>query len=452
MVRDPRDRYVALVERRPARWLTLERSTLTWVGSAVRALRNARRYPEAYRAVRYEALVSRSDETMRDVCAFLGEDFDPAMLRMESEPRYDAQRSASQTGSPLSAEYVGCHRDALDHWARRFVGVVAHPEMRAFGYADAPSSVRSGAAAVSAWHTLVDSDSFRWFAKRGPGRPLFRSHAFRRLIVERNRLIADRASRADPYVFACVRTFCFFIGHNKSGTSLLGGLLDANPRIVLSDEADALRYVEAGLEREQLFHILLRSSRTEARKGRVTARRLEPYSYFVPGQSQGLSAHPLVVGDSTSGTSTRRLGQAAGAARSAPRFRNRREGDPGDQEPVRPDRRDGDTERTQHRGRDRALLRGVRDAAAHPAAGARHRPVPRALRVDRGGSRFARCDGHARSSASTRPLDYLTACAAIIHPRPDRFRERIAWSPSQIEAVERRSADFDFLAGYSYAT
>ena len=80
---------------------------------------------------------------MRDVCAFLGEDFDPAMLRMESEPRYDAQRSASGTGSPLSAEYVGCHRDALDHWARRFVGVVAHSEMRAFGYADAPSSVPS---------------------------------------------------------------------------------------------------------------------------------------------------------------------------------------------------------------------------------------------------------------------------------------------------------------------
>jgi hypothetical protein len=144
MVRDPRDRYVALIERRPARWLTLERSTMHWIGSAVLALRNSLRYPESYRAVRYEALVSRSEETMREVCAFLGEDFDPAMLRMESEPRYDAQRLASQTGTPLSTEYVGCHRAALDGWARRFVGVVAHPEMRAFGYAAVPSFVRPG--------------------------------------------------------------------------------------------------------------------------------------------------------------------------------------------------------------------------------------------------------------------------------------------------------------------
>ena len=304
---------------------------------------------------------------------------------------------------------------------------------------------------MSAWHTLVDSESYRWFAKRGPGRPLFRSHAFRRLIVERNRLIADRASRADPYVFACVRTFCFFIGHNKSGTSLLGGLLDANPRIVLSDEADALRYVEAGLEREQLFHILLRSSRTEARKGRVTARRLEPYSYLVPGQSQGLSAHALVVGDSTSGTSTRRLGR-------------------------RPDLLD----RLRGFGTDVKVIQVIRNPFDPIAAMATRsgRSIEDVI-----ARYFAACETLQRirqqvpdidlfpvryesivadpASALRRAcvfvgvdpsVDYLTACAAIIHPRPDRFRERIAWSPSQIKAIERRCADFDFLVGYSYAT
>jgi hypothetical protein len=143
MVRDPRDRYVAITEKRRPHRLTLERSTLQWVRSAALARRNTRRYPDAYRAVSYEALVSRGEETMRDVCAFLGEDFEPAMLRMENEPRYDAQRLASRTGTPLTTAYIGLHREALNRWSRRFVGVVARPEMKAFGYAPAVPTGRS---------------------------------------------------------------------------------------------------------------------------------------------------------------------------------------------------------------------------------------------------------------------------------------------------------------------
>jgi hypothetical protein len=138
MVRDPRDRYVALITKRRGRWLTLERSTMHWIRSAVLALRNARRYPASYKAVSYEDLVRRSEETMRDVCAFLAEDFEPAMMRMESEPRYEPERLASPTGTPLTDAYVGCHRDVLDRWERGFVGVVAGSEMRAFGYTGLP--------------------------------------------------------------------------------------------------------------------------------------------------------------------------------------------------------------------------------------------------------------------------------------------------------------------------
>jgi hypothetical protein len=303
---------------------------------------------------------------------------------------------------------------------------------------------------VNAWHTLVDSESFRWFAKRGPGRPLFRSRAFRRIMVERNRLIADHASRADPDLFANVRTFCFFIGHNKSGTSLLGGLLDAHPRIVLSDEADALRYVEASLGREQLFHILLRSSRTEARKGRVTARRLEPYSYFVPGQSQGLSARPVVVGDSTSGTSTRRLGRR-------PELLDRLRGLGTDVKVIQVIRNPFDPIAAMARRSRRSLddvipryfdacdtlqriRRQVPDIDLFPV---RYESV-----VADPASALRRACAFVGVEAS---LTYLAACAAIIRPHPDRYRERIVWSPSQIETVERRTAGFDFLAGYSYA-
>jgi hypothetical protein len=144
MVRDPRDRYVAIAEKRPTRLLTLERSTLHWMRSARLALRNVRRYPESYRVVTYEALVTQGEETAREVCEFLGEEYEPSMLRLESEPRYELQRLASENGSPLSAEYVGCHRDALASWARSFVEIIARSEMRTFGYGKIGSPTMPG--------------------------------------------------------------------------------------------------------------------------------------------------------------------------------------------------------------------------------------------------------------------------------------------------------------------
>jgi hypothetical protein len=46
--------------------------------------------------------------------------------------------------------------------------------------------------------------------------------------------------------------------------------------------------------------------------------------------------------------------------------------------------------------------------------------------------------------------DYLRACASIVRPEPDRSRGMVAWTPEWIEVVERRMDAFDFLRGYSY--
>ena len=137
MVRDPRDRYVALtgeaIARGGSRW------------SARRCTGCARPRSRAVTPCAIPTRIGRSATNRSSAAArrpsvrsaaFLDEDFEPAMLRMESERRYDAERLASPTGSPLTDEYVGCHRDVLDRWARSFVGVVARPQMRALGYAD----------------------------------------------------------------------------------------------------------------------------------------------------------------------------------------------------------------------------------------------------------------------------------------------------------------------------
>src|SRR4029453_15794203 len=73
-----------------------------------------------------------------------------------------------------------------------------------------------------------------------PGRPSPPRPTFRRVGAVGPHTLASSAVRRSPDRFAQVRTFCFFVGHNKSGTSLLGGLLDGHGPIVLADGGGAL--------------------------------------------------------------------------------------------------------------------------------------------------------------------------------------------------------------------
>jgi hypothetical protein len=297
---------------------------------------------------------------------------------------------------------------------------------------------------------MTDSDAFRRF-ERGAGRVIFRSRAYERLDGVRRNLLSRSAVRRNPGIFDDVRTFCFFIGHNKSGTSLLGGLLDAHPDVVLADEVDALKYVDAGFQRDQLFHLLLRGSRSEARKGRVTARRLEPYSYAVPGQWQGRTTRPLVIGDGRSGTSTRRLGtdpellerlsrlMPGVAVRVIQVIRN-----PFDPISV-----------MMVRGR-----RSFSNAIDHYFTSCeildeiRRRVSPESLLPVRYESFIADPKDGLTSICRFLGVEaeagYRDACASIVRPRPDRSREMVPWTQPWIEEVERRIPRFAFLEGYRY--
>lgn len=159
------------------------------------------------------------------------------------------------------------------------------------------------------WVVLRDSAWWRRVSGAKSSRWLRRSPAAERLGTARRFAETALQYRADPTRFDSVQTFCLFLGQVKSGGSLLGALLDAHPRIVLADEVGPLDYLAAGFSREQLFHLLAKASRREAMKGRITARRLEPYSLAVPGQHQGRSAEVTVIGDSRAGPTTRLLGR-----------------------------------------------------------------------------------------------------------------------------------------------
>jgi len=157
------------------------------------------------------------------------------------------------------------------------------------------------------WVRRVDSGRWRQVLGSSTASRIRASRAFRSLDLARRSAATRHAGRRDPKRFSEVETLCVFIGHVKSGGSLLGSMIDAHPEALVSDEVDLLRYLEAGFGREQLCHLVEKGSRREAMKGRVTARRLEPYSLAVPGSAQGHAELVRVLGDTRAGPTTRRL-------------------------------------------------------------------------------------------------------------------------------------------------
>lgn len=158
------------------------------------------------------------------------------------------------------------------------------------------------------WVRLIDSTSWRRLLGSDAVARVRATRVARSLDMARRSAQTRLARRRAPQRFSFVDTLCVFIGHVKSGGSLVGAMLDAHPDALVSDEVDLLRHLEAGFDREQLCHLVEKGSRREAMKGRVTARRLDAYSLAVPGSYQGRAACVRVIGDVRAGPTTRRLG------------------------------------------------------------------------------------------------------------------------------------------------
>lgn len=301
------------------------------------------------------------------------------------------------------------------------------------------------------WVTWRNSDRWRQFAKRGPGAKVFGSDAYRKIDLTRRYVSTRYRSLSEPALFQDVKTFCFLVGHAKSGGTLIGSLLDAHPEIIFADEADALRFVDSGFRREQIYHILLKTSRREAMKGRVTARRLEPYSFAVPGQWQGRYRSLQVVGDSKAGPTTRRLGQD-------PELLGRLTNlmDDVDVNLIHVIRNPYDPISTMMIRGKRTFENAIEHYFAYCATLATiHQRVDDAHLLP---VRYEALIGSPKTHLSNlcHFLDvessdsYLDACTGILHSQPEQSRHMVAWTPKWIDVVRRKIDQFDFLAGYSY--
>jgi hypothetical protein len=84
-----------------------------WLTSMELAERNARQHGDGYLVVRHEGLLADEEATLRDVCAFLGEEVEPSMLAGSPPP-------APQPADPARLRFVerAADRIALTAWRR----------------------------------------------------------------------------------------------------------------------------------------------------------------------------------------------------------------------------------------------------------------------------------------------------------------------------------------------
>ena len=242
--------------------------------------------------------------------------------------------------------------------------------------------------------------------------------------------------------------FCFFLGYARSGTTLLGALLNAHPEIVIANELDVLEYIEQGKSRHQLFSLLMDRDRYFA----SIDYQWTGYDYKVPGQFQGRFTRLRVIGDKRAGRSTHRLGEH-----------------PELLEALR--RTVGVPIRVIH------VVRNPYDNIATMAWRGQRLLAPAVARyqglsttVDDVRSRlgsgelldiryesFTEDPEHhlrdlCRFLGVTPSPDYLRACAALVKPTHSRSRDRLPWSADERREVEALIQRRPVLAGYSFDT
>ena len=103
-----------------------------------------------------------------------------------------------------------------------------------------------------------------------------------------------------------VKTFIFFLGHARSGHSIVGSLLDAHPNIVIGHEVNVFAQLSDKQVTPSRLDIL--NAIWECPKNKIRFSSSKGYRLFVDGLYEGTySEHIEVMGDKTAGATTEML-------------------------------------------------------------------------------------------------------------------------------------------------
>lgn len=244
--------------------------------------------------------------------------------------------------------------------------------------------------------------------------------------------------------FDRLERFLLFIGYARSGHTLLGSLLNAHRDALVCHELHVLKYAHAGFAKAEILALVAQRDRWFEALGR----RWTGYDYAVPGQWQGRTEHPTLMGDKRGdGTSTFLARHPASLDRLArtlgvPLFMLHHVRDPFDNIATMALRE----LRTLPDAADKYFMRA--DAVA--AVARRHDPA--AWRLTHHEDLVAAPHATLAELASWLGLapdpTWVEACAALVFPSPRRSRDQVPWTPALVADVQRRMAAHPHLARY----
>jgi hypothetical protein len=276
---------------------------------------------------------------------------------------------------------------------------------------------------------LSDSPTKRLQRRFGDARFLLLGLASRLLLTGRNRPNFDE-----------LKTFCCFVGHGRSGGSLVGALLNAHPNIVMSNELNSLRRLATGLTEIQLYRVIYLVSRRQVWRGSMGG---GGYSYAVPGQWQGRHLELRVIGDRKAGATAYEILRKPSVLAILDRKVKL------DKKFIHVIRNPFDAITTTY---EKTLPKRTEDADSHLSREIRNY-FARCAAVHLIEKQFGRRSIHhvyherlitdpiaeLRRTCTflgvTQPDDYLHNCASILKKSPHQSRQNLAWSESQIALV-----------------
>jgi hypothetical protein len=237
-----------------------------------------------------------------------------------------------------------------------------------------------------------------------------------------------------------------FIGQPRSGTTLIGSLLNAHRNMLVAQELNALKYVRRGYDRDQLFWLIHQNEKEFGAHGR----RWTGYQYNVPSQWQGKWEKLLVIGDKKAGKSSEELARRSQLLERLERIV---------QLPVK-------------------VVHIVRNP--FNVITTIHRKVPNTSLPEAAGMYFARCavnwrlmqerpdqvftfrleqfigdpGRHLRSLCDWLNLpahdDYLNDCQRLVFAQPHQSRFDVDWPAELVKSVQERMCLYPFLGGYKF--
>ncbi|MGO9344234.1 MAG: sulfotransferase [Acidimicrobiales bacterium] len=249
--------------------------------------------------------------------------------------------------------------------------------------------------------------------------------------------------------FERVERFCFFVGYSRSGHTLVASLLNAHPEMVVSNEADSLRFFQHGFRRSQIFALILACDELFESKGR----RWEGYEYSVPNQFQGSFTRLRVIGDKKANRSTRRLLEDPGLLDRIRRVVR---------VPIRV------VHVTRNPFDNIARMTVIRTGSSLSKNSDRYERLCESVSLLR--DRLAPDelfeiryeDVISSPSAALTDLcgflgvepddDYLTDCASIVHPPARRARDLIKWTSDDCRRVSQIIERYHLLDAYSFSS